>query len=117
MIEIGNEVFQSVKEEGGLVGIVTVTESEIIRPGTRDEMAMIHVDINNSIFGTIKKSATLTIYTNDGQSPLVVKKKYLVVLKDIPLFRPRLWLEAYQAVNCQNCDDVVNLCEKLLIDK
>lgn len=117
MIEIENEIFQSIKEEGGLVSIVTVTESEIIRPSTRGEMAMIYVDINNSIHGSMKKPAVLTVYTKDGQSPLVANKKYLVVLKDVPLFRPRLWLEAYQAIECQDCGDVVNLCKKLLTDK
>lgn len=117
MIEIEKEVSQAVKEEGYLVGIVTVVESEIIRPGTRGEMAMIHVDISNSIYGSLKKTEILTIYTKNGQSPLMLNKKYLVVLKDVPLFRPRLWLEAYQAVDCKNCEDVVMLCEKLLIDK
>lgn len=90
MIEIEKEVLQSSKEDGGFVGIVTILKSDIVRQGTRGEMAMIHVDVNVSIYGSMNNMTSLTTFTNDGNSPLALEKKYLVVLKDVPLYRPRL---------------------------
>jgi hypothetical protein len=114
MIEIEGKISQVIKEKDGYVGIVTVLESEIIRPGSRGEMAVMRIKVNNSIYGSIDETASLTIYTKNSQSPLLVNKKYLVVLKDVELFRPRFWLEAFQVLDCQNCNDIVSQCKKLI---
>lgn len=114
MIEIEGKISQVIKEEGSFVGIVTVIESEIIRPGTRGEMAVIRIIVNNSIYGAIGESAVITIYTKNSQVPLLVDSKYLVVLKDVELFRPRFWLEDFQILDCLNCIDIVSQCKELI---
>jgi hypothetical protein len=115
MMEIEGKISQVIKEEGGYVGIVTVMDTETIRPGTRGEMAVMHITVNNSIYGSIGETASLTIYTKNNQAPLLVDNKYLVVLKDVELFRPNYWLEAFQVIDCKNCTDIVRQCEKVII--
>jgi hypothetical protein len=114
MIEIEDKIKQVFKDEGGYVGIVSVSESKTIRPNTRGEMAVIHIKVNNSIYGNIGETSLLTIYTKNSQAPLLVDHKYLVVLKDVELFRPRFWLEAFQVLDCQNCINIVSQCEELI---
>jgi hypothetical protein len=114
MMEIEGRISQVNNEEGDYVGIVTVIDSEIIRPGTRSEMAVMRIKVNNSIYGSIGETTSITIYTKNNQVPLLVDNKYLVVLKDVELFRPHYWLEAHQVVDCQNCIDIVRQCENVI---
>lgn len=114
MIEIEGKISHVINEEGSYVAIVKVIDSEIIRPGTRGEMAVMHVKVNDAIYGSIAETMSLTIYTKNNQVPLLVDNKYLVVLKDVELFRPHYWLEAYQVIDCQDCKDIVRQCKEII---
>jgi Cys-tRNA synthase (O-phospho-L-seryl-tRNA:Cys-tRNA synthase) len=54
-------------------------------------MLKVHPDAD---YGSIGETTSLTIYTKNNQIPLLVDNIYLVVLKDVELFRHQYWLEA-----------------------
>ena len=114
LIIIDAKVFDMLKDDGGYLAIVIPKAAETIHKGTRGERSSITSQVVHSVYGHLPKEILITTYTQQGVLPFDLNKQYLVALLDVPMFRPGLSPIGYQQADCEDCSELITLCNKIM---